>query len=63
MDSKEFLDNVERTGHHPFGGKELTDMVRDIELAKKVQKTLERNKNTNTGHLPTGGQARELADK
>ena len=27
-------------------------MKRDIELAKKVQKTIERHKDVNSGHLP-----------
>ena len=40
-------------------------MKRDIELVKKVQETIKnaRNKNTDTRHLPDGGQGRELADE
>lgn len=35
---------------------ELKDIKRDIELAKKVQKTLERHKTINPGHLPDAGE-------
>lgn len=38
-------------------------MKRDIELAKKVQKTLERNQDLNTRRIPDGGPTGKLADK
>lgn len=42
---------------------ELEAMKRDIELTKEVLKTIARNKNTNSRHIQSSGQGRELADK